>query len=216
MTNGARGRIRRRRATGPRVRALLAGGLAAAVGIGGTLAAWNTRVLGEASVTGSDPLPFAIALQDASGEWVSGPGPVALLSAATYSARDLAMPIPMRATPWAASGFRIAGSGSGQTLSLRTVASVSADAAETRYMSAFLTDHPTAACADIPPSARRFVVGSEGVLAPVGRPVESVTTLAAPVELRLCTMFANMTDQWFGADMRDVFRIEFTAGPADA
>jgi hypothetical protein len=205
---------RRKRPMLGRTRALLAGGLIAAVGIGGTLAAWNTSVLGEATVRGNDPTPSVLEIQDINGDWVSNDGVSATLIA------DLTYPEGQGGSnndreAWGESRLRLEGVRAGDAFTLAAATSVASGFPADVTVDAFLTDtEPNAGtCAQIAggtaPGGNKWTF-SEGTTVAIS-PYTAQRQFTGSMDKRVCFLVTNKTPTLLTSENVDTVSFTFTA-----
>jgi hypothetical protein len=199
---------RRRRPLLGRTRALLAGGLIAALGIGGTLAVWNTAVLGEATVRGGDAAAKTLEIRDANGNWVTGDGQTATLIA------DLQYPSAgggpdFTRLVWGESRLRLTGPGEGVPIELSVRTELTTAFPADVSIKGFLTPRESGTCQEAAISGDiQQVAGIEP-----GDGGSSVVDLqvTGPMDLRLCFRAVNASSAELTPADVDRISFEFTA-----
>lgn len=179
---------------GRKARAILALGLIAAVGVGGTLAAWNSGVFSSVNITGSDTAPPTNAglleVFDASGSWVSSSdsGDVHLISELTLPDVRLS---PNRSLSNATIGkVRLTGVSDDASVLLTGQVSALADRLDVQNGLSgllYLTADPCGKAGVEPAPRHQFTQGDAGSLVPFAQALPREHTVTGPFEMNICT-----------------------------
>ena len=226
MTNAAEAPQTKKKQRSAKVKALLAGGLIAGLGITATLASWNTGALGEWVIAGSDS-PVTVELQDQDGNWAATGenGEAILLNSSSLSpiADWDGVNEKTRGTGWIENRIRVTGVGPNEQFTLTPTRTIEYD--NPLYRDAWivsfidLTDG-TGSCSDIPASSNytMSLLGSSLSEATV-RQLEtynqpSPVSLTGNFDKRICTQVytkSNLSGHPLRADDTLRFLVDFEA-----